>query len=51
MKIAAAVIWYNPTKECINNISTYLEYIDQLYIIDNSNENYSHLLNDIGSLK
>ena len=36
MKIAGVVVWYNPTKDDMNNINTYLPYLDKLYIIDNS---------------
>lgn len=38
MKLAGAVIWYNPTNQDIKNINSYLNSIDKLYIIDNSEE-------------
>ena len=43
MKIAGVVIWYNPTSECLENIKTYIDKIEKLYIIDNSNENNEDL--------
>ncbi len=36
MKIAAVVILYNPAKDVIRNINSYLEAINLLYIVDNS---------------
>ena len=36
MKIPATVIWYNPDNENIKNIRTYIDYVEKLYIIDNS---------------
>ena len=36
MKIPATVIWYNPDNENINNIKTYINYVEKIYIIDNS---------------
>jgi len=39
MKIPATVIWYNPDDENIKNIRTYIDYVEKLYIIDNSKEN------------
>ncbi len=37
MKIAAAVILYNPNKEeVLRNINTYIKYVDALYIYDNT---------------
>lgn len=41
MKLCGCVVWYNPTDEDKNNIKTYLNYVDKLFIIDNSlKENY-----------
>ena len=34
--IVALVVLYKPSKECYNNILTYIHSIDMLYIIDNS---------------
>lgn len=36
IKLSGVVVWYNPTKEDIENIYSYLDNIDKLYIIDNS---------------
>ena len=36
IKIAATVILYNPDRDVISNIYTYLEQVDKLYVIDNS---------------
>lgn len=36
MKLAGVVIWYNPTNQDIKNINSYLNSVDKLYIIDNS---------------
>ena len=47
MKIPAIVIWYNPDNENIKNIRTYIDYVEKLYIIDNSKENNKDLENSI----
>ena len=39
MKIAGVVVWYNPNKDDISNINTYIDYIDKLYIVDNTEGN------------
>lgn len=36
MRIAAIVLLYNPTEKVITNIETYINYVDKLYVIDNS---------------
>ena len=36
MKLAAVVVWYNPTDKEKENIDSYLKYVDRLYIVDNS---------------
>lgn len=41
MRLAGAVILYNPGLEVISNISTYLNALDKLYVIDNS-EKYNN---------
>lgn len=40
MEINAVVTWFNPTKEEINNVNTYLKWIKKLFIIDNSKNNH-----------
>ena len=42
MKIAGVVVWYNPTNEDIKNIDTYLNSLDKLYIVDNSNKSNNY---------
>ena len=39
MKIAGVVVWYNPIESDINNIYSYIDYVDKLYIIDNTEGN------------
>lgn len=51
MGIAAAVIWYNPDKNNILNIKSYIDYIEKLYIIDNSREDHQKLLKELENLK
>lgn len=36
MKIAGVVVWYNPSNDDINNIKSYINEVDKLYIIDNT---------------
>lgn len=36
LKIAGIVTLYNPTDADIKNISTYIDDIDKLYIVDNT---------------
>lgn len=38
MKLAAVVVWYNPTDREKENINSYLNNVEKLYIIDNSEE-------------
>ncbi len=35
-KISATVILYNPENDIVDNIRSYINYIDKLYIVDNS---------------
>ena len=37
MKVAGVVVLYNPDKDFTNNIDSYIDDIDLLYVIDNSN--------------
>ena len=45
VKIAGIVTLYNPSDKDIKNISTYIDDIDKLYIIDNTegNDNKSRI--------
>ena len=38
MKIAGVVVFYNPDEENINYIDTYIDDIDRLYVVDNSED-------------
>ena len=47
MKICGVVVLYNPKKSINDRIKSYIDYIDKLYIIDNSiNNNIDILIND-----
>ena len=39
MKLAGVVVWYNPTNKDIKNIETYIDDVEKLYIIDNTEGN------------
>ncbi|HFQ7084993.1 TPA: glycosyltransferase [Raoultella planticola ATCC 33531] len=46
-RLAGVVVLYNPGMDVINNIKTYIENVDKLYLIDNSfQNNNSYFLND-----
>ena len=51
MKIPATVIWYNPDNENINNIKTYINYVEKIYIIDNSMKNNTKLSSSLNNDK
>ena len=36
MKVAGVVVLYNPDDSVLNNIETYIELLDELYVIDNT---------------
>ena len=38
MKLAAVVVFYKPSKENIDNIKNYIEAVDKLFIVDNSED-------------
>ena len=38
MKVAGVVVFYNPSKENIDNIDKYIDSIDKLYVVDNSDD-------------
>lgn len=44
MKLAAMVTLYNPNKDNINNIKEYINEVDIIYLIDNSDNDNSFLL-------
>ena len=43
MKIAGTVVLYNPDKDVIENIQTYLPFLDKLYVMDNSTKPLENL--------
>lgn len=43
MEYAGVVVLYNPNKEDLINIDTYIDYLNVLYIIDNSEEKNSYM--------
>lgn len=43
-KISGAVVWYNPKEEDVFNIKSYINYIDKLYVFDNSSKDNSNKL-------
>ena len=44
MKIAGVVVFYNPTEKMISNIASYINDLEKLYIVDNSNFDNSELI-------
>lgn len=38
MKIPGVVVLYNPTNGDLQNINSYIEYVDKLYVVDNSDK-------------
>lgn len=46
MKLSAIVVWYNPTENEKQNIYSYLNYVDRLYIIDNSEIKNNYIYDD-----
>lgn len=43
MKIAAVVVFYKPDEDNINNINNYIDSIDKLYIVDNSEDDVQYI--------
>lgn len=45
MKLAAVVVWYNPSNitNIIENIKSYADFLEKVYIVDNSSTNNSEL--------
>lgn len=46
MKLPVVVVFYNPTKENIENISVYKETVDKVYVIDNSDDDIQRVKSD-----
>ena len=51
MKIAGTVVWYNPDSENSKNIKTYIDYVEKLYIIDNSKKDNKKLSEELNNKK
>lgn len=49
-RLAAVVILYHPDKSVVSNISSYLPWVSDLYVYDNSIERQSFLQNEIEEL-
>lgn len=53
MKIAAITVWYNPTEDekklFLNNTKTYLNYVDKIFIVDNSKNNNSDIFENLSN--
>ena len=50
-KVAAVVILYNPDLDVLNNISSYINQVDKLFVVDNSDTINSTLIEKIKNLK
>ncbi len=46
MKVAAVVVFYNPNKDTVQNINSYIDRVDKLYIVDNSDNSNESLLQE-----
>lgn len=44
IKLSATVTFYNPTEENVENIFSYIDKVDRVYIIDNSSKNNESML-------
>ncbi|PIX27897.1 MAG: glycosyltransferase family 2 protein, partial [Candidatus Huberarchaeum crystalense] len=49
MKIAGVIVLYNPNEEVIDNIKSYLEDIEILYAVDNSETKKDEIIKKIES--
>jgi len=47
IKIAGLVILYNPEISVLENINSYINQVDKLFVFDNSENDYSELLEDL----
>lgn len=50
MKLACVVVFYNETKDEVENLIRYLEFVDKLYVFDNSekiNDDYVSLIHNM----
>jgi len=51
MKLAGCIIIYNPKCDVWSNINSYLNEIEKLYVLDNSEEYYNELIHKVKSSK
>jgi rhamnosyltransferase len=45
-KLYGVVVWYNPTQSELNNIATYVNEIEKLFIVDNSTKDNAAMLHE-----
>ena len=45
MKLAAVVVFYNPSNKNIKNIGNYIDVIDKLYVVDNTEDDEIRIKN------
>ena len=45
MKLAAVVVFYNPSNKNIKNIDNYIDVIDKLYVVDNTEDDEIRIKN------
>ncbi|MBQ4542008.1 MAG: glycosyltransferase [Clostridia bacterium] len=50
MKFAGTVVLYNPEQDILENIQTYLPFLERLYVMDNSTKEYN-FLDEIKNIK
>lgn len=51
IKLAAVVVLYNPEHEIIDNICSYIDQVEKLYIVDNSEIPNQNLIIQLGNIK
>src|SRR3954471_22742180 len=47
MKLAGTIILYYPEEKVLENVQSYLEQIEKLYVVDNTENNQTELIKDI----
>lgn len=48
LRIVGCVVWYKPDEESVNNIKTYPPFLEKVFVLDNSPEDNSALLEGLG---
>ena len=46
MKLSAVIVAYNPTKSINNSINSFIDFVDKLFVIDNSDTNNEKIFNN-----